>query len=178
MADDVWTSAVMLRLDAETESVRHARRFVAEALDDLDDGRASDAALLTSELATNAVIHARSAYVVTVRRGDDDRVRVEVSDSSAVVARRNRYSATSGTGRGLAMVEDVAAAWGVVEADGGDGKVVWFELAPSGGVERSGAEATSAEDDEPDLDALIADLGGGWEDDTDAGRGRSLRRAA
>jgi anti-sigma regulatory factor (Ser/Thr protein kinase) len=174
MAGAQWTSGVVGRFDPEPGTVREARRFVARALEDVADGRADDAALLTSELATNAVIHAGSPYTVTVRR-DGDRIRVEVLDASAASARRCHYSPTSGTGRGLGMVEDVAAAWGVEDtADGG--KVVWFELDPPAADGAGGRAAAASvpvarpagldEADEAGLDALLAELGG-WEDDID-----------
>ena len=56
-----------------------------------------------------------------------DRVHVEVvdSDPTPVQARQAPPSATSG--RGLALVDSLAVAWGSVEAD--YGKVVWFDVA-------------------------------------------------
>lgn len=177
MAGAQWTSGVVGRFDPEPGTVREARRFVAHALEDVADGRADDAALLTSELATNAVIHAGSPYTVTVRRGGD-RIRIEVLDLSAASARRCHYSPTSGTGRGLGMVEDVAAAWGV-EDTGDGGKVVWFELDAPNPNDTGTQEAETTISvappagldaaDEADLDALLAELGG-WEDgDADPG---------
>jgi signal transduction histidine kinase len=160
-----WTDEVTEEFEGVPESVRRARRL---ALDTLAGAGTSgdEAVLLLSELATNAVIHAGSPFQVTIRCRDD-RLRIEVADGSRAVARRQRFSATSGTGRGLALVDDIADRWGVDER--GDGKTVWFELAvrPAGSepARRAARRPVDAEDGvEPDLDALLDDLGG-WDDD-------------
>jgi hypothetical protein len=83
------------------------------------------ATLLVSELVTNSVLHARSPVdVVVAVRGTV--VRVEVVDRSAHPPTRRHYSAEAGTGRGLVLVEELSAAWGVTASEGG--KSVWFEL--------------------------------------------------
>jgi anti-sigma regulatory factor (Ser/Thr protein kinase) len=149
------------------ESVRDVRRFVARAIGGWDAVAAEDAALLASELATNAVIHAGTPYRVRVVHGRDT-VRVEVADGSTATARRRHYSDTAGTGRGIGMVEDLAADWGIDVA--ADGKVVWFELRAGSNDGRTAlAPGTAAHDEvEIDLDALLQQLGG-WDDDTAAG---------
>ena len=67
--------------------------------------------LLTSELATNAVLHARTRFAVVVSRTSAC-LRVDVLDGSSVPARSRRPSVTAGTGRGVAMVERLASQWG------------------------------------------------------------------
>lgn len=139
----------------EPASVREARRFVHDTLDAL--AMASDTAvLLASELATNAVVHADTSYTVTIRplRGG---VHIAVEDGSPVRPARRRYSVTSGTGRGLSLVEDVATEWGVDAT--ATGKCVWFRLddtALRGG--RDDLIAAPAPDTD-DLDAVLAHLG-------------------
>ena len=159
------TDVASATFDADPEAVRDVRRFVREALADVDDDLVGDATLLTSELATNAVIHAQTTFVVTVRRTAAS-VRVEVQDGSPVAARRCRYSATSGTGRGLGMVEDVADTWGVEPVDAG--KRVWFSLVA--GRRADGDDdvrvVPAGADGAPDIDAILADFGG-WDDETD-----------
>jgi len=84
------------------------------------------AALLTSELVTNALLHARSApelRVILVA----GRLRVSVSDDTPLPPTPKRYGTDAATGRGLLLVETMASAWGTDVS--GDGKVVWFELA-------------------------------------------------
>ncbi len=82
--------------------------------------------LLTSEVVTNALVHARSApeLCVEVRH---DVVRVEVSDTSTSEPVLQRPDPESASGRGIAIVEQLAAGWGV-EQLAGDGKRVWFEV--------------------------------------------------
>jgi len=90
-------------------------------LDDLAD----DAALLMSELVTNAVIHAGSEVRI---RGQvvDGVLRVEVTDASRHHPALRSYAETAGTGRGLALLVALAGSWGVIPVP--EGKTVWFEL--------------------------------------------------
>lgn len=169
MTDGPWTSSVSARFDGSAGTVREVRRFVSDAVGATPPAVADLAVLLASELATNAVIHAPGAYVVTVRCGaDGDRVRVEVADRSPASARRCRYSSTSATGRGLGMVEDAASAWGIEPRPGAIGKAVWFELVvpteADGDDRRASSRVLAVDDDvEVDLDALLDELGG-WDD--------------
>jgi len=77
----------------------------------------------------NAVLHARTPIRVVVRRRGE-LVRVEVQDGELRAPTRKHYSALSTTGRGLYLVERLAAEWGVDARAGG--KSVWFELDSSG----------------------------------------------
>jgi hypothetical protein len=52
--------------------------------------------------------------------------RCTVHDQSAAAPRRRHYAADAVTGRGLALVEALAVAWGTDRE--GDGKCVWFEM--------------------------------------------------
>lgn len=177
MVDERSSDEATAEFAGIAESVRDARRFVMRVLAEEHDDLVGDAALLTSELATNAVIHAQTAFRVTVARTDDG-IRVGVIDGSTTTARRCRYSATSGTGRGLGMVEDMAETWGV-EVDGA-GKRVWFTIRrrnrAGAGDDAGRADVPRASGEEPDLDALLADLGG-WDDEEPA-QDAALRRAA
>jgi anti-sigma regulatory factor (Ser/Thr protein kinase) len=109
-------------LDAPGE----ARHFVAETLRRSGDDRlVDDAALLVTELATNAVVHTPSEFTVTVSRSPDA-VRISVRDASAVRPTRRSASPVAGSGRGLAIVAAVSSRWDVEPL--GFGKVVWAEL--------------------------------------------------
>ncbi|HUQ63587.1 MAG TPA: ATP-binding protein [Acidimicrobiales bacterium] len=113
---------------AEPASVSKARRFVRETLDAVGAAGFEECAiLLVSELVTNAVLHARTAPEVTVRV-TEDRVWVGVRDASPVAPAPKRYGLEAATGRGLQLVEQIAARWGV-DTDSA-GKTVWFELDP------------------------------------------------
>jgi len=110
-----------------------ARRFVRSVLEGwgLDSG---DLPLLVSELATNAVLHARSDFEVTVIKLPT-RLRVEVFDQntrlpSFAVAPPDAYS-----GRGLQLLQGLAGAWGV-ESHPDSGKTIWFEVPLPGKAHR------------------------------------------
>lgn len=90
----------------------------------------SDAALVVSELVTNALLHAGGCTgiaVIEITGG----VRVEVRDGSHLPPMFGRPSEDTLTGRGLRLVAAVASRWGA--DDNGEGKVVWAELTPEGG---------------------------------------------
>lgn len=122
-----------VRLPSCAASVRVARRFVGSVLGETlrvdETGVVETAALLVSELATNAVLHARTPFSVTVDISADC-VRVEVQDDSPMLPARRPYTVTASTGRGIAIVHDLAAENGAERRGGG--KVVWFELSRSG----------------------------------------------
>lgn len=126
-----------LSLPPAPSSASAARRFVQAALRDLprpdapvrtwdDEDLGWTAGLLVSELVTNAVLHARTEVVVTVQPGDGGTVRIEVHDGSARQPRPRTSGQEATTGRGLRLVEDLAARWGVRTDH--TGKTVWLEL--------------------------------------------------
>ncbi len=103
-----------------------ARSFVESVLADARLGALSyTAILLVSELVANAVLHTGTEVEVVVETGVD-RVRVEVHDGNPQLPVRKHYSNLSGTGRGLLLVERIAADWGADRTAAG--KRVWFEL--------------------------------------------------
>jgi anti-sigma regulatory factor (Ser/Thr protein kinase) len=104
-----------------------ARHFVADTL--AAWGRADlidDAALITTELATNAVLHARSAFTVVLFHRPDGQIRVAIYDASSVAPRPRWAAPLDSSGRGLRLVEALTADWGAEALPGG--KVVWAEL--------------------------------------------------
>ena len=108
---------------ADPSCVAEAREFVASVV---DDAAIVDALrLVVSELATNAVLHARSTFRIRVATGPGV-VRVEVFDNSDVPPTRKEYGPSAVTGRGLGIVEQLTARWGVRTLTAG--KVVWFEM--------------------------------------------------
>lgn len=117
-----------LELPAEPASVPAARRFVRRRL--VEWGAPADvldlAALLVSELATNALIHSRGPFVLQVEQAGD-RLRVQVLDRSAHLPTMQVGEPTATTGRGLRLLDELAEAWGVERSQGG-GKSVWFEM--------------------------------------------------
>lgn len=116
---------------ADPRSVRRARSFVAAALEawDIDDVH-EVALLLTSEVVTNAVVHARSAFRLALEL-DEANLMVEVTDRSSAepvpLPDPGLGSDEAFHGRGLRLVEALAGSWGWRRTDAG-GKVVWFLL--------------------------------------------------
>jgi anti-sigma regulatory factor (Ser/Thr protein kinase) len=113
-------------LPPEAASVALARKFVRQdSPTRLDEARIDLLAFLVSELATNAVLHARTQFVVSVE-WRDDKVRVSVADMNVDPPLRKMFDPTAPTGRGLALVEAMASRWGFNLSD--TGKTVWLEL--------------------------------------------------
>ena len=108
--------------------MRAAREFVASALAAGHyTGDREVAVLLTSELATNAVLHAATPFELTVNV-EVDAIRVTVVDGAGDQTLQLRQPAPTDTnGRGLLLVERLASSWGTADTDQG-GKAVWFTL--------------------------------------------------
>jgi anti-sigma regulatory factor (Ser/Thr protein kinase) len=109
----------------ESRSASAARAFVLAAgwSDDADTNLRL--ATVVSELVTNAILHARTVFLVTVVLTGQT-IRVAVSDHSAALPTRRDYQDLQPTGRGLHIVEALADRWGVAEEAAG--KTVWFEM--------------------------------------------------
>lgn len=118
-------------LPAQLASGWQARLFLGDRLTEwhLESVR-DEAMLLTTELVTNAVIHARSAVSVTVRRGVE-RLRIEVSDTGGGALKILEPRGEGQTGRGLQLLEALASSWGTSAFEAG--KLVWFELQTKAG---------------------------------------------
>ena len=113
-------------LPATARSVTDARRFVTNALRSWGRSELVDtAALLTSEVVTNAVLHARTTVDVVIRQLRDG-VSVEVSDGSQLPPQGRRTTPQSTTGRGMALLDQLAATWDVKVRS--NGKTVRFTL--------------------------------------------------
>jgi anti-sigma regulatory factor (Ser/Thr protein kinase) len=123
--------AERLDLPAEPSSVRAARVFVTRLLREWGcDGLAETAALLTSELATNVVLHARTPFAVVVAKTLDG-ARVDVLDRSRVSPVLRGHDLQAPTGRGLALIASLASSWGETPGSELDGfvKGVRFSVA-------------------------------------------------
>jgi GAF domain-containing protein len=114
-----------IRLEPVVESTPMARHWVTAHLCDVPAEVTECAALLTSELVTNAVLHAATPFTVTLHLMTD-RIRVDVADRSSVVPSVKDYATDAATGRGLTLFNTLASDWGVQPVMGG--KIVWFEL--------------------------------------------------
>jgi anti-sigma regulatory factor (Ser/Thr protein kinase) len=107
--------------------VAQARRFVQRTL--AAHGPTADAALLTSELATNAIQHTASGQdgtfeVVIYQRPATVRIAVINAGSPSIPAAT--ASGLNDSGRGLALVDALARQWG--QQGNRHARVVWFDL--------------------------------------------------
>jgi anti-sigma regulatory factor (Ser/Thr protein kinase) len=84
------------------------------------------AALLTSELVTNAIRHEAGEHVMVVITSGDGQLRVDVHDSSTCGPIPMRAPAEAETGRGLMLVESMSSDWGFYWTVAG--KAVYFTL--------------------------------------------------
>jgi serine phosphatase RsbU (regulator of sigma subunit)/anti-sigma regulatory factor (Ser/Thr protein kinase) len=123
--------------DPESAAVPAARRFIRETLRSWQvlgcDDLLADAELLTSELVTNAVLHAQTPVHLTCR-ADGCEVEVSVLDRQpgrTIPGGPGRIAdAHRAAGRGLVLLAALSSSWGVTYAPAA--KAVWFRLRPDG----------------------------------------------
>ncbi|HZC62972.1 MAG TPA: SpoIIE family protein phosphatase [Streptosporangiaceae bacterium] len=156
---DLVASAAYL---PEPAAVAAARKFVRDTLRswldtapgaEADGGLVDDAVLLTSELVTNAVVHAGTQVQVTCKLAAGA-VEVVVRDSHPArmvpgPAPDDTVPAERTGGRGLLLPSALAAAWGV--SYGTDAKAVWFRM----GLPGTPGGASGAEADPAALEAVV-----------------------
>jgi anti-sigma regulatory factor (Ser/Thr protein kinase) len=121
-----------LWLPPDARAASLSRRFVLDTLARwglkiLDE----TAVLLTSELVTNAVVHAGTEIELSLRLDGQGCVTVSVQDGSSVVPQMRSHAAEATTGRGLQIIEELAASWEVIPK--ASGKTVLFRLQAPGG---------------------------------------------
>ena len=130
------------RFPADPASIRRARGFVVDAL----VGTAADTELvrlLTSELATNAVLHAETGFRVRVRTNPRV-VRVDVINGEPELLLAMREPSAHG-GRGLNSVGELAVDWAAESFR--DEKVVWFGVPASSTEDVRGESHTGSQRD-------------------------------
>jgi anti-sigma regulatory factor (Ser/Thr protein kinase) len=105
--------AEALSLQPVASAVPEGRRFVVALLEawELPD-LTETAALLTTEVLTNAVVHAQTPIELCVDHLDDA-VRISVRDLSRVIPVPRSTSALATTGRGLRLLAELAQSWDV-----------------------------------------------------------------
>ena len=115
-----------LTLPPDPSSVPQGRHFVQRLLFEWGlSALVEPASLLTSELLTNSVLHARTPITLTVTPADGC-VDIVVRDGSPLRPTRRRHSLEASTGRGIELLELLATSWEVV-ADGA-GKSIRFTV--------------------------------------------------
>ena len=118
-----WT----MTFPATSKGARAARLFTCEVIGSTGVG-VDEVALIVSELAANAVLHAATPFTVTVHR-TGDHFRIEVADGSSVLPQMKDHGQQAPTGRGLRIIDRLTNDWGVDLTE--DGKVVWVKVQPT-----------------------------------------------
>ena len=117
---------VTVDLPPEPKSATRARTLTRAYLQPSCPREAIDiAALLITELVTNAVLHARTPIVVVVE-SSPGAVFLAVNDQSAGEPIARDYGIDAATGRGIKLVRELSTRWGVDRS--GTGKRVWCEI--------------------------------------------------
>jgi anti-sigma regulatory factor (Ser/Thr protein kinase) len=125
----------------EPSSVAGARRFAREVLDDAGAGDDSWLVVqIVSELATNAVVHAGTPFVLNIAY-DDSSIRVSVTDGRPLArAVVRRFSSETTTGRGLRLIQTLGRSWGVDQT--ASAKTVWCEISRGAEADDDGEQAS------------------------------------
>jgi hypothetical protein len=118
------------RFTVRAEDPAYARQIVRSVLVDADRDAVETAALLTSELVTNAMVLASAdpQLFLDTREGHifvEVRDFVELRDTGPVL--RLSCQEWAPRGLGLDMINALATSWG--SESRGDGQAVWFDLA-------------------------------------------------
>lgn len=125
-AQPAANSAVFVGL---AEAIPAVRRFVARVLTQWgEEDLQGDAALVTSELATNSVVHAGSPFRARVDHTGEV-IRITIEDTGAGRAEGRNATQQEVDGRGVQIVNALAQSWGSDLRLGG--KTVWAEFPAS-----------------------------------------------
>lgn len=128
-------TVVRRRFEPVPECVGDARRLLRELLEDAGRGGLVEVAeLVVSELVTNALLHAATSVEVSADV-DETGLLLEVADGSPTVPVARDLASLAGTGRGLGLVHELSAGWGVRPVP--EGKVVWARLSSDPGADRA-----------------------------------------
>ena len=121
-----WSHETVLA--GECASASRARDFVCLHL--VEHGLlylVEDVRLVVSELATNALGHAHTSFLVRLEQ-TDQLVLLTVQDGSSAVPRQSRPDVMNSAGRGLQIVGLLSRDWGVTSGPG-CGKAIWAAFA-------------------------------------------------
>jgi anti-sigma regulatory factor (Ser/Thr protein kinase) len=118
-------NALDMTLPRSTDSIGTARRLVNEHTGTLNSQRRHDAALMVSELVTNALVHGIGTITLRIDV-ETDALRIEVADEGNVALAPSPTPGAHG-GWGLRIVDQLADDWGVLEGS----TKVWFRISQS-----------------------------------------------
>jgi anti-sigma regulatory factor (Ser/Thr protein kinase) len=108
------------------EVIREVRAFVRDVLRSWgEEGCVAEAEVIVTELASNAVLHARSPFRVSLLLTGAE-IKIAVRDASTVPPERVHGHTDRGGGRGISIVAALSDAWASDPEN--DGKTIWATL--------------------------------------------------
>jgi anti-sigma regulatory factor (Ser/Thr protein kinase) len=126
LAADQLEAEAARSFERSDRAPRAARHFVVDTLQQWGEAAlAYDAAMVVTELATNAVVHARTGFTVTVS-SSADAIRISVLDGCPAPGPDVAALLAPAAGHGLGLVAAVARHWAAEALP--DGKRVWAEV--------------------------------------------------
>ncbi|MER7476588.1 ATP-binding protein [Streptomyces sp. NPDC126510] len=130
-------------LAAHPGSPAQARRLTRARLTgwSVCEDTCDSAALVVSELVTNAIVHTASTHIVCELHDGDDLVRIAVRDEGCAPGQPHAAGRTRPEeehGRGLLLVDALCHSWGAHE--NGPGLLVWAELPRTADIPSDPAE--------------------------------------
>jgi anti-sigma regulatory factor (Ser/Thr protein kinase) len=119
----------LVHLPSDVASLGEGRRFVARTLRDwnVEESRIQPVLLVANELVANAIVHARSAPVLSLAESSGGDLLLRVSDESRALPVPQAPTVDDDGGRGLILVEALSDRWGI-DTDA-RGKSVWVAFA-------------------------------------------------
>ena len=123
----IGEESLSYRIVSDDTAVGDARHLVTAWLEarSMPALSVADAALATTELVTNALVHGRPPIELRLRVESSD-VLIEVRDRATYQPRKLRPEETDEHGRGLQIVAALASRWGTRPTE--HGKAVWCVL--------------------------------------------------
>ncbi|MEU5693312.1 ATP-binding protein [Actinosynnema sp. NPDC020468] len=116
-------------MEVEGVALAMIRDWVRALLTDVAEDDVEDCLLVVTELVSNAFDHAEKPRCLRIAQGTD-LIRIEVDDSTHGLLVVGHSRLGEHRGRGLVMVGNLAAAWGVERHE--RGKTVWAHVVITG----------------------------------------------
>ncbi|KJK48649.1 hypothetical protein UK23_16680 [Lentzea aerocolonigenes] len=131
MGDEPPDRVHVLELDSGVADIAGVRRWARSVLPDLEEDDLGDVLLVVTELVSNVYDHAAFPAQVELRSSADPWVvKITVKDGSPSPPLLRTFSPDAARGRGLILVDQLTAHWGVTQLV--TGKSVWAVLPCAG----------------------------------------------
>ncbi|MFI9246569.1 ATP-binding protein [Streptomyces sp. NPDC053086] len=144
----VWcrSRTITVRCPAVDQAVpicRHLTRLWLDRQGLTDEDIRHTILLVTTELATNAIVHTDSTVITTSLRRNRTHLRVQVRDQGVASAGKTHWHNGSGFGRGLGIIASSTRAFGTRVADSG-ARTTWATVCLTNGQPPRGPDKPDA----------------------------------